>query len=79
MKIRDDILRMEEVDKRKLELELNREIATNYYQIRKNRNQLKAAQHKKQENLNMQKKEEEKKEEIKNKKLVVKEIQKVML
>ena len=77
MKIRDDILRMEEVDKRKLELELNREIATNYYQIRKNRNQLKAAQHKKQENLNMQKKEEEKKEEIKNKKLVVKEIQKV--
>ena len=64
MKIRDDILRMEEVDKRKLELELNMEIATNYYQIRKNRNQLKAAEHKKQENLNMQKKEEEKKEEI---------------
>ena len=77
MKIRDDILRMGEVDKRKLELKLNREIATNYYQIRKNRNQLKAAKHKQQENLNMQKKEEEKKEEIKNKKLVVKEIQKV--
>ena len=77
MKIRDDILKMEEVDKRKLELELNREIATNYYQIRKNRNQLKAAEHKKNERLNLQKKEEEKKEEIKNKKHVVKEIQKV--
>ena len=77
MKIRDDILRMEEVDKRKLELELNREIATNYYQIRKNRNQLKAAEHKQKEKMNLQKKEEEKKEEIKNKKHVVKEIQKV--
>ena len=40
MKIRDDILRMQEIDKRKLELDLNKEIATNYYQIRKNRNQL---------------------------------------
>ena len=77
MKIRDDILKMEEVDKRKLELELNREIATNYYQIRKNRNQLKAAEHKQKEKMNLQKKEEEKKEEIKNKKHVVKEIQKV--
>jgi len=79
MKIRDDILKMEEIDKRKLELDLNREIATNYYQIRKNRNQLKAAEHKQQEQLNMKKKEEEKKEEIKNKKLVVKEIQKVQV
>ena len=35
MKIRDDILKMEEIDKRKLELELNREIATNFYQIKK--------------------------------------------
>ena len=77
MKIRDDILRMEEVDKRKLELELNREIATNFYQLKKNRNQLQVAEHKKQERMNLQKKEEEKKEEIKNKKKVVKEIQKV--
>ena len=77
MKIRDDILRMEEVDKRKLELELNREIATNFYNIRKNRNQLKAAEQKQLEKLNLQKKEEEKKEYIKNKKIVIKEIQKV--
>ena len=77
MKIRDDILKMEEIDKRKLELELNREIAKNFYQIKKNRNQLKAAEHKQQEKMNMQKREEEKKEEIKNKKIVVKEIQKV--
>ena len=76
MKIRDDILKMQEIDKRKLELDLNREIATNYYQIRKNRNQLKAAEHKQQERLNLQKKEEEKKEDIKNKKHVIKEIKK---
>ena len=76
MKIRDDILKMQEIDKRKLELDLNKEIATNYFQIRKNRNQLKAAEHKQQEKLNMQKKEEEKKEDIKNKKNVIKEIQK---
>ena len=76
MKIRDDILRMQEIDKRKLELDLNKEIATNYYQIRKNRNQLKMAEHKQQEKLNLQKKEDEKKEDIKNKKYVIKEIQK---
>jgi hypothetical protein len=76
MKIRDDILKMQEIDKRKLELDLNKEIATNYFQIRKNRNQLKAAEHKQQERMNMQKKEEEKKEDIKNKKNVIKEIQK---
>ena len=77
MKIRDDILRMEEVDKRKLELELNREIATNFFNIKKNRNQLKQAQHKQQEKLNLQKIEEQKKEDIKNKKQVIKEIHKV--
>ena len=77
MKIRDDILRMEEVDKRKLELELNREIATNFFNIKKNRNQLKQAQHKQQEKLNLQKIEEQKKEDIKNKKKVIKEIHKV--
>ena len=76
MKIRDDILKMQEIDKRKLELDLNKEIASNYFNLRKNRNQLRAAQHKQQEKLNLQKKEEEKKEDIKNKKEVVKEIQK---
>ena len=76
MKIRDDILKMQEIDKRKLELDLNKEIASNYFNLRKNRNQLRAAQHKQQEKLNLQKKEEERKEDIKNKKEVVKEIQK---
>ena len=76
MKIRDDILKMQEIDKRKLELDLNKEIASNYFNLRKNRNQLRAAQHKQQEKLNLQKKEEEKKEYIKNKKEVIKEIQK---
>ena len=38
MKIKDDIDRLEKIDKRKLELMLNREISSNYYNIRKNKN-----------------------------------------
>ena len=76
MKIRDDILKMQEIDKRKLELDLNKEIASNYFNLRKNRNQLRAAQHKQQEKLNLQKKEEEKKEDIKNKKKLLKKFKK---
>ena len=76
MKIKDDILKMQEIEKRKLELELNREVASTYMQRRIQKNQLKAAEHKKQEILNMKKKEKEKMEDIKNKKEVIKEIHK---
>ena len=76
MKIKDDILKMQEIEKRKLELELNREVASTYMQRRIQKNQLKAAEHKKQEILNMKKKAEEKAEDIKNKKEVIKEIHK---
>ncbi len=76
MKIKDDILKMQEIEKRKLELELNREVASTYMQRRIQKNQLKAAEHKKQEMLNMKKKAEEKAEDIKNKKEVIKEIHK---
>ena len=76
MKIKDDIIKMQEIEKRKLELELNREVASTYLQRRIQKNQLKAAEHKKQEMLNMKKKAEEKAEDIKNKKEVIKEIQK---
>ena len=76
MKIKDDIIKMQEIEKRKLELELNREVASTYMQRRIQRNQLKAAEHKKQEIINMKKKAEEKAEDIKQKKEVIKEIQK---
>ena len=76
MKIKDDIIKMQEIEKRKLELELNREVASTYMQRRVQKNQLKAAEHKRQEMLNMKKKAEEKAEDIKNKKEVIKEIQK---
>ena len=76
MKIKDDIIKMQEIEKRKLELELNREVASTYMQRRIQKNQLKAAEHKKQELLNLKKKAEEKAEDIKNKKEVIKEIHK---
>jgi hypothetical protein len=76
MKIKDDIIKMQEIEKRKLELELNREVASTYMQRRIQKNQLKAAEHKKQELLNMKKKAEEKAEDIKNKKEVIKELHK---
>ena len=76
MKIKDDIIKMQEIEKRKLELELNRKVASNYMQARIQKNQLKAAEHKKQELLNQQKKKKEKAIDIINKKAVIKEIQK---
>ena len=53
MKIKDDRIKMQEIEKRKLELELNREVASTYMQRRVQKNQLKAAEHKRQEMLNM--------------------------
>ena len=76
MKIKDDIIKMQEIEKRKLELELNREVASTYMQRRIQKNQLKAAEHKKQEAINMKKRAAEKEEDIKQKKEVIKEIQK---
>ena len=76
MKIKDDILKMQEIEKRKLELELNREVASTYMQRRIQKNQIKAAEHKKQEIINMKKRAEEKAEDIRLKKEVIKEIQK---
>ena len=76
MKIKDDIIKMQEIEKRKLELELNREVASTYMQRRIQKNQIKAAEHKKQEIINMKKRAEEKAEDIRLKKEVIKEIQK---
>ena len=76
MKIKDDIIKMQEIEKRKLELELNREVASTYMQRRIQKNQLKAAEHKKQEIINMKKKAEENAEDVRQKKEVIKEIKK---
>ena len=76
MEIKDDIIKMKEIEKRKLKLELNREVASTYMQRRIQKNQLKASEDKKQELINMKKKVEEKAQDIKNKKEVIKEIHK---
>lgn len=76
MKLKDDILKMEKIQKRKLELEMNREVATTYMQQRIKQNQLKAAEHKKQELKNLKKRKIEKVKEIKQKRELVKEIDK---
>ena len=47
MKLKDDIEKLEEIQKRKIELNLNREVATTYLQRRTRINQLKALEHKK--------------------------------
>ena len=76
MKVKDDIIKQQEIEKRKIELDLNRKVATNYMQLRIQRNQLKAAEHKKQELINQQQKKKEKMLDVINKKLVIQEIKK---
>lgn len=74
MKLKDNIEKMEKIQKRKIELEMNREVATNYLQQRIKQNHLKAAQHKKAELINIKKRQKEKQKEIKQKQQLVKEI-----
>ena len=76
MNIKDDIERLEKIDKRKMELMLNREISSNYYNLRKNRNMEKYSEQKMIGKMNMKKINEEKKEDIKDKKNIVEKIKK---
>ena len=76
MKLKDDIIKMQEIQKRKIELDLNREVATSYITRRTRINQLKALEHKKQELINSQIREEQKKKEMLEKRELVKEIDK---
>ena len=76
MKIKDDIEKKEKIDKRKIELFLNREISSNYYNLRKNRNMEKYTEQKMIEKINSDLIKEEKEEDIKNKKDVVEKIKK---
>ena len=76
MKLKDDLIKMEEVQKRKIELDLNREVAQNYFIRRTKINQLKALEHKQQEIINEKNRNEERKKEIEEKKIIAKEIYK---
>ena len=76
MKLKDDIEKLEEIQKRKIELNLNREVATTYLQRRTRINQLKSLEHKKKELINSKIREEKKKHEILEKRELVKEIDK---
>ena len=76
MKLKDDIEKLEEIQKRKIELNLNREVATTYLQRRTRINQLKSLEHKKKELINSKIREEKKKQEILEKRELVKEIDK---
>ena len=76
MKIKDNIERMEKVDKRKIEQMISREISSNYYNLRKNRNMEKYSELKMNEKMNNDKIKEEKEEDIKNKKNTVEKLKK---
>ena len=76
MKLKDDIEKLEEIQKRKIELNLNREVATTYLQRRTRINQLKALEHKKKELINSKIRDEKKKQEFLEKRELVKEIDK---
>ena len=75
-KIKDEIENMEKVQKRKIELELNREIASNYFNNKVKKNKIIYALQKNEEKLNNKKILEEKKKEIEEKKLIVDETKK---
>lgn len=76
MEERDDLLRMEEITRRKLELDLNREVATEYFNQRILQNKLEAQKHKEEENKKMQEKMKLLAEELEQKKKLVKEVEK---
>ena len=76
MKIKDDIERQEKIDKKKIELMLNREISSNYYNLKKNKNNRIYTEQKNIEKMKLDKIKEDKEEEIKDKKNIVEKIKK---
>jgi hypothetical protein len=76
MEEKENIQRLEEIAKRKLELELNREVAMDYYNQRIKQNQLLVAKHKEEEGKKMAEKKELDRLELEEKKKLVKEIDK---
>ena len=67
MKIRDEIENIEKIDRRKIELMLNREISSNYYNLKKNRNNKDYMELKEIEKLNNKQKKRRKKRNGKGK------------
>lgn len=74
MKQKDDILKIEKIQKRKIELNLNRQVATNYHEQRIKQNKLKVAEHKAKAEIDIQIQKIEKEIELESKKQLVKEI-----
>jgi len=76
MEERDNLLRAEEITRRKLELDLNREVATEYFNQRILHNKLQVAKHKEEESKKMAEKMKIMNEELLQKKILVKEVEK---
>jgi hypothetical protein len=74
MEERDNLLRMEEIQRRKLELEMNREVAVDYYNQRILQNKLLVAKHREEEMTKLEEKNREMARELEDKKKLVKEI-----
>ena len=75
MEERDNLLRMEEITRRKLELDLNREVATEYFNQKILQNKLQVAKHREEENKKIQEKMEIQAIELEEKKKLVKEVE----
>ena len=76
MKIKDDMEQMEKMEKRKIEMMINRKISSNYYILKKNKNSKTYREHKMIEKMNNRNIQKEKEDDLNNKKNVVEKIKK---
>ena len=76
MKIKDDMEQMEKMEKRKIEMMINRKISSNYYILKKNKNSKTYREHKMIEKMNNKNIQKEKEDDLNNKKNVVEKIKK---
>ena len=76
MKIKDDMEQMEKMEKRKIEMMINRKISSNYYILKKNKNSKTYREHKMIEKMNHKNIQKEKEDDLNNKKNVVEKIKK---
>ena len=76
MKVKDDMEQMEKMEKRKIEMMINRKISSNYYILKKNKNSKTYREHKMIEKMNNKNIQKEKEDDLNNKKNVVEKIKK---
>ena len=76
MKIKDDMEQMEKMEKRKIEMMINRKISSNYYILKKNKNSKTYREHKMIEKMNNKNIQKEKEDDLNNKKNDVEKIKK---